>query len=656
MKNSTLSALCGAVLCLPLAALGQKKPSDITIEEFFKPAQYSQMILSPDGTKLAALTPYKGRDNLVVIDLETNKPSIITAFENGDASAIFWVNSKRICLRVIDSKVVSGEPNFRDMYCINADGENMRNLTAYANSASQRRIVPLSSTFDGSDDYIMQSWERSRDSADLYRFNTSTGRHDLLTNDSPGDVSKWVIDRNLVPRVAVSVPKREGKGKERVATVWHRASMDAKWEKLWSYKIGWSYEGEYDPVAFDFDNETLYVSSNVGRDKAAIYPYNTKTRKMGEVILEHPLIDVDRGLLFSRARKKLVGVRLEADKPIGVWLDADMKRIQTSIDAALPKTHNVLSAAVAKESLVLVAAYSDVDSGQYFLYDDAKKALEPIAKRRSWLDPSLMAERRFITYKARDGMEIPAWITIPKGGARNLPLVVNIHGGPRARVYSWASTWGRPEAQFFASRGYVVLEPEPRGSTGFGRKHLASGDKQWGLAMQDDITDGALHLVKEGLVDKNRMCLHGASYGGYATLQGLVKDPELWKCGSAFVAVSDLGLMQTVAYSDTAQLSDYLDEEFTHWVGDKERDRALFDQVSPARNAGKIKAKLLLAMGSDDVRVVLAHGTAMKNAMESAGKPIEYVVYAGEAHGFNKSENVFDFYKRVEKLMAESLR
>lgn len=656
MKTASIRALAAATLALPLALAAQKKPADVTVEEFFKRPQYSQMILSPDGRKLAALTPLKGRDNLVVIDLDKRSSNVITAFETLDAAGIFWVNNKRLCLRVVNGQEVTGEPSYRGMYCINADGEDLRNFTTVGGVGGRRGLSPMSPVFDESGDYIMEMRQRSRRSADVYRFNTLTGRYQLLTSDSPGDVTQWVLDRNLVPRVAVSVPEREDKDKPRVATVWHRASADARWEKLWSYAVGWKDDDRYVPVAFDFDNETLYVATNQGRDKMAVYAYDTKGRKMGNLLLEHPLMDVEGGLLFSRERRKLVGVRLEADKPMVVWTEPQLAQLQRAIDATLPKTHNVVAPARDNEKRVLVYAYSDVDPGTYYLFDSDKKRLEPIVKRRDWIDPNLMAERRFITYKTRDGMEIPAWITIPKGGGKNLPLVVNIHGGPWGRAYGWTS-WGRwPEAQFFASRGYVVLEPEPRGSLGWGRKHYTSSFKQWGLTMQDDITDGALHLVKEGLVDKNRMCLHGGSYGGYATLQGLVKDPDLWKCGSAFVAVTDLGLMQEIVYSDTAILSDYYEADFPHMVGDKNRDKAYFDKVSPARNADKIKAKLLLTMGSNDIRVPLAHGDAMRSAMEKAGKPVEYVVYTGEGHGYNKDENVFDHYRRIEKLFADALR
>jgi dipeptidyl aminopeptidase/acylaminoacyl peptidase len=657
--RSPRALLALAILAFPLAAGAQKKPSDIPLEDFFRRAQYAEMTLSPDGTKLAALTPLKGRDNLVVVDLEKRTRNIITAFEKLDAVGIFWVNSNRLCTRVVDGKEVSGEPTYKGLYCIDANGEDLRNHSEAGQAGGRSSVNPLAPMLEESDDYIVSMRQRSRRSADVYRFNTRTGRYTVLTEDSPGSVVKWVLDTNRVPRVAVSYPLREigETGKERTVTVWHRADANAKWEKLWEYKQGWTDVDTYDPIAFDFDNETLYVATNKGRDKEAIYAFDTKTKTMGNLLLEHPLIDVSGGLRFSRAKKKLVGVALQADKPIQVWTDPQLAAVQKAIDAALPKTVNSITPALRNEKKALVYAYSDVDPGSYYLYDADKKGLELIAKTREWIDPSLISERKFITYKARDGMEIPAYVTIPKGtSGKNLPLVVNIHGGPWVRGYAWSS-WGRwPESEFLASRGYVVLEPEPRASRGWGRKHYYSGHKQWGLTMQDDIVDGALHLVKEGIVDKNRMCLHGASYGGYATLMGLAKDPDLWKCGSAFVAVTDLVSWQGMTYTDTSMFSDFMQNEFLHMVGDPGADRSYMVSSSPARNAAKIKAPVLLAMGGNDVRVPTSHGDMMNSALVDAGKKVEYVIYPGEAHGFNKDENVFDHWRRIEKFFAAHLK
>ena len=656
--RSPRALLALAFLALPTAATAQKKPGDYTVEDFFRRAQYSEMSLSPDGTKLAALTPLKGRNNLVIVDLAKRTRNIITSFEQTDVAGVYWVNSNRLCMRAVDGQVVSGEANFKGNYCIDANGEDLRNFTEVGVAGGRSGITPLSPVAGESDEYLVAMRQRSRRSADVYRFNTRTGRFQLLTQDSPGDVVQWILDRNYVPRVAVSVPERESNDKPRVATVWYRDGEGAKWEKLWSYGQSWVDDDQYDPVAFDFDNETLYVATNKGRDKMAIYAYDTKSRTMGNLLLEHPLIDVDGGLVFSQLKKRLVGVFLDADKPVQVWTDPQFAAVQKAIDNAFPTTLNRITFARNNDKRALIYSVSDVDPGTYHLYDGEAKKLETILRTRDWIDPAAMAERRFITYKARDGMVIPAWVTIPKGGGKNLPLVVNIHGGPFVRGYHWLS-WGRwPEAQFLASRGYVVLEPEPRGSLGYGRKHYFTAMKQYGMSMQDDITDGALHLVKEGLVDKNRMCLHGGSYGGYATLMGLVKDPDLWKCGNAFLAPADLFLRQDITYSDVSRQSDHFQSDDLKLVGDRRipADREQMEKTSPARNAERIKAQLLLTMGGNDVRVPSSQGDAMRSGLDKAGKKYEYVLYVGEGHGYNKDENVFDFYRRTEKLFADNLK
>lgn len=642
--------------------------ADISVDTFFRRAQYSSVALSPDGTKLAAVAPLYERENLVVIDLKTNKPTIISSFKQTDVASFQWINNSRLYLTTANLAEATGSIVLNGAYAINSDGTELRELiwpldrgTARAarrdsvNLSSEGALLTiLARTSDESGDVIAYIRGRTRDSVDAYRYNTLTGAAKLLTFDSPGQVTRWVVDRNLVPRIAVRLEDRTDPTKPRVSTLWHRAGEGKPYEQI-GVASSSDVPGGITPLAFDYDNKTLYVSSNVGLDKRAIFKYDIEGKKLGEKLVAHPLIDLEGGLVFSRTKKALIGIRFSAETEQTEWFDEATSRNQQAMDRALPGAVNVVSYASDNERVALVRSHADTQPDTYYLYDTESQRLRLVARTRDWLPAPLMATRRFVKYKARDGMEIPAWVTVPRGSeGKQLPLVVHVHGGPWVRAYH-GTAWGRwPDAQFFASRGYAVLEPEPRGSTGFGRRHYMAGMKQWGLAMQDDITDGAMHLVAEGQVDKNRMCLYGASYGGYATLQGLVKDPDLWRCGVAYVAVSDLELMQT-AWSDLAR-SDFLETDFKRRVGDKDVDREQFQKTSPARNADKIKAPILLVMGGQDVRVPLVHGTTMRNALRSAGKEVDYVVYADEAHGFNKQENVVDFYTRVEKFFDKHLK
>ncbi len=658
MTPTRLLALA-ACLVLPAAALAQKTARDIPVETFFKRAQFSQMALSPSGGRLAALTPIKGRDNLVVIDLAKRTRNVITSFEDFDVANFFWVNDERLCLRVADGQDVTGRFTYRGFYCIDQDGKDIRDF-----NRMNGKIVFISPVYlpeDDSVEFIASINLRTQYSVDLYRFNTITGRTTHLTFDSPGEVGRWVLDRNQVPRIAVSSPdfdRRPDPDAFQKNVVWYRDGDGAKWEKLWEYEtLSGEPMGEMTtPLAFDYDNRTLYVASNRGgRDKMAIFKYDTKTRQFGDLVFGHKLIDVEGGLIFSASEKKLLGISYDAEMPSTYWFDPAMDKLQRQLDATFPGKVNGIGLPRKGGKSALVYSYSDRDPGQYLLMDRAKPSIEPIAKTREWIDPALMAERRFITYKARDGLEIPAWLTIPAGSSgKNLPLIVNVHGGPQTRGYSGVS-WGRwPEAQFFASRGYAVLEPEPRHSTGFGVRLFKAGLKQWGQSMQDDINDGALHLVKEGIVDRNRMCIHGGSYGGYASAMGATRDPDLWRCASPFVAVTDLIVLLTASESDLP--AEYLRTDARKMIGDASKDRDMLVKNSPARDVSKVKAPILLAMGSDDRRVPIVHGNRFNDALVAAGKKVEYVVYPGEGHGFNKDANVFDFYKRLEKFFAENLR
>jgi dipeptidyl aminopeptidase/acylaminoacyl peptidase len=300
-----------------------------------------------------------------------------------------------------------------------------------------------------------------------------------------------------------------------------------------------------------------------------------------------------------------------------------------------------------------VYSHSDRDPGHYLLFEPARDRWQPLGHVRPSIDPGRMAAKSLHRIKARDGAELPLWITRPARpeGAPPAPAVVLVHGGPHVRggYREWSA-----EAQFLASRGYVVIEPEFRGSAGYGAAHFRAGWKQWGHKMQDDLSDALQFAVAQGLVEAGRACIMGASYGGYAALMGVVKDPDQYRCAVATAAVSDPRFLYEFHWSDVSYESLWYALPWT--LGDPKKDEALLIAASPLVHAARIKAPVLLVHGGKDLRVPIQSGERMAEAMRKAGKAVEFVVYPDEGHSFRHDANRFDYYRRVEKFLAQHLK
>jgi dipeptidyl aminopeptidase/acylaminoacyl peptidase len=332
-----------------------------------------------------------------------------------------------------------------------------------------------------------------------------------------------------------------------------------------------------------------------------------------------------------------------------------MKALQARVDQALPGLINEISPAPRAETAwVLVRSYSDIQPPAWNLFHTETGRLNKVGASFPAIDPARMARQDALRYPARDGLEIPAMLTIPNGSDRkNLPLVVLVHGGPYVRGGEWG--WN-PQAQFLASRGYAVLEPEYRGSTGFGDRHYRAGWKQWGLKMQDDIADGARWAIAQGIADPKRICIAGASYGGYATLMGLINDPDLYKCGVGWVGVTDIGLLYTGHWSFRSDLTDSWKEYgMPELIGDLKKDAAQFKATSPIQQAARLRQPLLLAYGGSDRRVPVYHGRQFYDAVKATNPHVELVVYEEEGHGWTLPKNRIDFWRRVEAFLEKNI-
>ena len=633
--------------CVAMAA--DDRPS---IETLFKLPQYRAMQLSPDGEHIAALAPVAGHQNLVVLDFAMRSAVPVTTFNSRDVTSVRWINSKRLLVTTGTLGSRAFDAKGGGLFAIDRDGTNARQVGESGDEPmaggmrAVLRPVTVVRTLPGeTDDFIAQAHVVDSQRAmprELLRIDSRTGRRTVLSSGKPesAEGEGWVVDREGVPRVFIA-------SSENKARIYYRKDAESPWRKLDEFNtlVG----GQWTPLEVAEDNRTLYASSWKSHDKAEIVRYDPETRSFGETLAAHPQVDL--ATLVRTRDDKLLGVTFEADKGGVAWFDAEMAKLQGAIDSALPGTVNTLSGSLDRQRFI-VSAHSDVLPGAFYRFDKKAGKLEWLADSAPWIDPKKMSPVTPIRYKARDGLEIPGYLTVPKNSSgKNLPMVVMIHGGPWVSGDNWRYN---PEVQFLASRGYAVLQPNFRGTTRYGWKHFSSSFKQWGLTMQDDITDGVQWAVEQGVADSKRVCIYGASYGGYATMMGLAKTPDLFKCGINYVGVTDLNLFATATWSDFAY-SEFLAYGMKEMIGDLSGDTQRLKTTSPVEMADRIKAPVLMAYGSSDVRVVPEHGTRMKAALERLGKKPQWMMVDGEGHGFREMKNKVMFYGAMEKFLDENI-
>lgn len=627
-----------------------------TIETFFQNATFSGAKLSPNAKFVAIrIATKESRAQLAVMDIETLKSVIVATFSENDIGDFRWVNDDRLVFNLTDLQLAPGDRiGAPGLFAVNRDGSKYKVLAEQTRSFVKsgnmgRALLPwntfLSDTISdqrSNDVHVVHPEAFDKGDVDyisLQRLNTLTGS--LLEIDTPLHSRAALMDKYGDPKIAVT-------GEKNIAALHHKDAVTGKWVKLVEYDRFAS--NKLNPVFYGDDN-TLIVSANNGKDKAALYRYDLEKNKIEANALASSA-DFDINPEIISANGKLLGVRYHIDAEVTQWFDPTMKSIQQIIDAKLPNTVNHLSMAQRAETpFFIVEAYSDTQPTLYLLFNAETKKLTKLGSTNNDIDAKQMALKDMVRYKARDGLEIPAYLTLPKDSAKkNLPMVILVHGGPWVRGGHW--NWSA-DAQFLASRGYAVLEPEFRGSTGFGEKHFQAGWKQWGLAMQDDIADGTKWAIAQGIADPKRICIAGASYGGYATLMGLINDPELYRCGINWVGVTDINLLYDVTWSDFSGI-------FKHYgmpvmIGDQVKDAAQLKATSPLENASKIKQPLLLAYGSADQRVPLIHGEKFYAAVKKENPNVEWVVYDQEGHGWSLLKTRIDFWGRVEKFLNKNI-
>lgn len=599
----------------------------IPLEDFFKNPDKTGYQISPNGMFYSYLAPYENRLNVFVQERGKEEATRITSETDRDIAGYFWPNNEQI----LYLKDTGGDENYK-LYGVNIDGTNEVCFTDFDGVRTQI----IDDLPDIEDEVIIGLNKRNEQVFDPYRLNLKTGEMEMIA-ENPGNVQAWIFDHDGKLRIAIAM---DGVN----TSIMYRETEKDEWKVV----LTTSFKDEVSPYFFTFDNKNVIATSNLGRDKSAVVEFDIANGKEIEVLYENPEYDVS-GVFYSKKRKVLTSASYTSWKRERYFFDDETKKMFERLNKDLGDYELGITGSNKNEDVFIVRTYSDRSLGAYYIYDMNADKIEKITDVSPWIDENEMAATTPITYQSRDGLTIHGYLTLPKGytmeTAKNLPAVVNPHGGPWYR-----DSWGfNPEIQFLANRGYAVLQMNFRGSTGYGKKFWEASFKKWGREMQDDITDGTNWLIEKGIADPEKIAIYGGSYGGYATLMGLVKEPELYAAGVDYVGVSNMfTFMKTIP----PYWKPFLDMMY-EMVGNPKDDSLMLREVSPVFHVDQITAPLFIAQGANDPRVNKDESDQIVDAMKARGIDVEYMVKDNEGHGFRNEENRFDFYRAMESFLAK---
>ncbi|MGH8307623.1 MAG: alpha/beta hydrolase family protein [Gammaproteobacteria bacterium] len=628
------------------------------VQAFFSYPQISGVQISPDGKYLAMVVADKtgaDRKGIAILDLENHK--ITASFRTVGDQIIYrywWANNERVLIATatqtgsLDSPVRDGR-----LYGINVDGSRLKMLLGnvptvpeeFTHIHSKHNVLYFSQILyippEDAKQIVVEAYQpfSGQNQPDqAYSLNIYDGSVRDVAH-SPAANGFLITDNAGVVRLAIGSNTLTGETK-----FFYRSTGDTlDWKGLSVlYKNDDPADSMQMPLGFTADNKTIYWLGHTPSSTLGLYTLDPNTLKINPMF-DDPDFDVD-DVIWSfdwQKTQHIIAATTMPGLPALHILDSDSPKAGdlASLYAAFPDQMVEITSNTRDGSQMVIYVHSDRNPGAYYLFDAKTSKVSLLFNLLPDIDPQKMASMRPVTFKARDGVVLHGYLTLPSGSnGKNLPLIINPHGGPHGIRDEWG--WD-PEAQFFASRGYAWLQVNYRGSGGYGMKFQDMGYRHWGTTMQDDLADAVHWAIQQGYADSKRICIYGASYGGYAAVENVIRYPDLYKCAVGYVGVYDLTLM--AHHGDTHHFASgqrYIDVV----LGD---DDAELEKYSPAYNADKIKVPLFLVYGGADMRVVPENAKELMSALDKAGKKYEVMYEPNEGHGYSKPEHRFELYTKM---------
>lgn len=668
-KQIILACLAWLITCMQAPAQEWLKAASLSASPKLPTGAFAQLgrftgpEISPDGKRIAYLSSLNGRNNVVIRPLDPALGATVAippSLATYEFRWLGWANNERVLVGLgtewrrgsdglVDFTKRTRETRMISVHYDGKDAVNMYKPAKKLGTGTRLGIVSTSNfavvqddvihwTPDDPDTILLSTNDdyTSESGAVVRKINVTNGNYDVVATGRPG---VWRYETDL------SADVRLGWGKVVSGGVlkdffYYKSPEDKVWQKIENSLL---FDKDTRFIGFMADSRFAYVLMPVD-GRRSLVKFDMRSQSVAETIFRDPQSDIERS--FRNEKKEIVGVRLARDQNPDVFFDPAWNARVNGLKRALKGYDTSLQSISDDGNFIILRATSAAEPGLYYLYNISGKTLEQLAYDYAGLGPENAAYRQSVRITARDGLEMEAFLTLPRGlTPKNLPTVILPHGGPWARDninYDWWS-------QFLANRGYAVLQPNFRGSTGYGQAFLDKGNGQWGLAMQDDITDSAEWMVKNNIADKKRICIVGGSYGGYAAMMAAVKTPDLFRCASSLNGVSDI--LQLLG-DDNGR---FKDEQSARLIGDRTVDRDRLKTTSPINGVDKIKIPVQLVHARDDLRVDIKQSQRMRDRLTAAGKSVDYVEIANGEHWLENEQARLVYLTALEKFLAKNI-